>query len=676
MRRMGNGGGVWAFLVGCLMVGVVYGGAYRNEYGKLPARATVGDRLFAEYFRAETERVSGVKPVLPPNAEEWERRRLGLRAELQEMLGLSPMPERTDLKATVTGVLDHSEFTVEKLHFQSRPGLYATANVYVPKGLKGRAPTVLYVCGHAQVKTNGVSFGNKVAYQHHGAWFARNGYVCLVLDTIQLGEIEGIHHGTYRERLWWWNSRGYTPAGAEAWNCIRALDYLQSRSDVDGARMGVTGRSGGGAYSWWVAALDDRIAAACPVAGITDLENHVHDGVVEGHCDCMFMVNTYRWDYAMVASMMAPRPLLICNTDKDTIFPLDGVIRVHGRVRDVYDALGAWDRLGLLITEGAHKDTQDLQVPVMRWFNRWLKGQDRAVENAAVAVFTGPQLKVFDRVPADEITSRCYETFTVLAGETIPFEPKATLDGLRRKTFGGWPEVGVVPVPVVHASGVSQGLRLESHDFEVHAGFPLRLYVLRAEGGMVKEVRLRIMDEPSWRRQLPLARAAFGKVLNEEWSARTWQAEEATTSAATAWVQQTLGMIRDRGEALVWFAPRGVGFTALSENERYVVQQRRRFMLLGQTLAGMQVWDVVQAAKALRGVSGFAECAVRWEALEAMGEVAAFASLFSGPVTSLHLSAALREDKLSPDFLNWRRMVTPSGLAKLVETKTVLRIGP
>ncbi len=193
---------------------------------------------------------------------------------------------------------------------------------------------------------------------------------------------------------------------------------------------------------------------------------------------------------------------------------------------------------------------------------------------------------------------------------------------------------------------------------------------------MVTEVRLRILDEPSWRRQLLLARAAFGKVLDEEWSARTWQAEEATTLEATAWVRQTLGMIQDRSEALVWFAPRGVGFTALSENERYVVQQRRRFMLLGQTLAGMQVWDVVQASKALRGVSGFAECAVRWEASEAMGEVGAFASLFSGSVTSLHLSAALREDKLSPDFLNWRRIVTPSGLTKLVETKTVLRIGP
>src|SRR5688500_19927276 len=155
------------------------------------------------------------------------------------------------------------------------------------KKIEKPLPTVLYVCGHGQVKTNGVSYGNKVTYQHHGAWFARNGYVCMILDTLQLGEIQGLHHGTHREGMWWWNSRGYTPAGVEGWNSIRALDYLETRKEVDGKRFGVTGRSGGGAYSWWIAALDDRIKAAAPVAGITDLHNHVVDGVVEGHCDCI-----------------------------------------------------------------------------------------------------------------------------------------------------------------------------------------------------------------------------------------------------------------------------------------------------------------------------------------------------------------------------------------------------
>ena len=84
---------------------------------------------------------------------------------------------------------------------------------------------MFYVCGHSNRGRN----GNKTAYQSHGIWFARHGYVCLMVDTLQLGEIAAIHHGTYREGRWWWHSRGYTPAGVECWNGIRGIDYLISR---------------------------------------------------------------------------------------------------------------------------------------------------------------------------------------------------------------------------------------------------------------------------------------------------------------------------------------------------------------------------------------------------------------------------------------------------------------
>ena len=78
-------------------------------------------------------------------------------------------------------------------------------------------------------------------------WFASNGYVCLVVDTLQLGEIGATHHGTYNLDRFWWHSRGYTPAGVECWNGIRGIDYLVSRPEVDPEKIGVTGISGGGA---------------------------------------------------------------------------------------------------------------------------------------------------------------------------------------------------------------------------------------------------------------------------------------------------------------------------------------------------------------------------------------------------------------------------------------------
>ncbi|GIS60952.1 MAG: hypothetical protein CM1200mP2_31770 [Planctomycetaceae bacterium] len=93
-------------------------------------------------------------------------------------------------------------------------------NLYLPK--KPRAACRRSSsCGHGQVKRTG-QLRQQGALPAPRGWFARNGYACLTIDTLQLGEIEGIHHGTYRYAKWWWNARGYSPAGVEAWNCIRA----------------------------------------------------------------------------------------------------------------------------------------------------------------------------------------------------------------------------------------------------------------------------------------------------------------------------------------------------------------------------------------------------------------------------------------------------------------------
>jgi dienelactone hydrolase len=661
-------------LVWLLTTQLVWAAAYRNPYGKLPADARAGDRMLAGYFRLETQALAERCLADVRSLDDWRTQQPRLRQQLFEMLGLDPLPPKSELRATVTGRLDHPEFTVEKLHFQSRPGLYVTANVYVPKKLAGRAPAILYVCGHSPVKTNGVSYGNKVAYQHHGIWFARRGYVCLVLDTVQLGEIEGLHHGTYREGMWWWNSRGYTAAGVEAWNAIRALDYLQSRPDVDPDRLGMTGRSGGGAYTWWVAALDDRIQAACPVAGITDLQNHVVDGTVEGHCDCMFMVNTYRWDFAQVAALVAPRPLLLCNTDKDTIFPLDGVLRVHERLRRLYDLHGAPEKLGLLISEGPHKDTQDLQVPVFRWLDRWLRKQDEPVEVAAAKLFTPEQLKVLEKLPEDEITSRCHESFTQLAREDQPFDPERAKADLLQKTFGGWPALPPLLNVRQLASVDHADVRLTAHEFDSQAGIRLRFFLARPKDAAPKALHLEVVDEAAWRQQLQLARAGFAPAFAEEFARAGVDTNAPVPAEVANQLAHWMNYIRENGAAYATFTPRGVGPSALSDEKRYHTQVRRRFMLLGQTLAGMQVWDVRRVLQAARGVESLSTVPVHLHASPGMTEVAAFAAVFEPDLRSLTLSQAPRPDKEAPDFLNWSRLLTSAQLLQLAQGRCEVKI--
>jgi dienelactone hydrolase len=629
--------------------------------------------MLAEYFRAETAKLRDQCLADVKTLDDWKTKREVYRRQLFEMLSLDPLPEKTDLKPVITGKVEHDEFTVEKIHYQSRPGLYVTGNLYIPKGLEKPAPTILYVCGHAVGTKNGIRYGNKAPYQHHGAWFARHGYVCFIIDTVHRGEIEGIHHGTYRYKMWWWNSRGYTSAGVEAWNCIRALDYLETRKEVDKDHIGVTGRSGGGAYSWWLAALDDRIKAAVPVAGITDLQNHVVDGCVEGHCDCMYILNTYRWDYALVAALVAPRPLLISNSDKDSIFPLDGVVRLHAKVRNIYKLYKAEKNLGLHITEGPHKDTQELRIHAFVWFNRFLKGANPLIDKPAVPFFQWPQLKVFDELPVDEINAEIHESFVPKAPQ--PSVPQSTgewakqrevwMETLREKSFRGWPtqaEAGSLGVKQVF-SVERYGIRLSAFDFTSQPHVRLRLYLTHGAGlDKADLVVLNTLDEQGWTEWLAAMRVGFASVLNDQ------MLPEPDKNA----FKRIQKMFRNTKLAIAYFAPNGIGPTAWNPNERKQTQIRRRLMLLGQTVDGMQVWDVRRAIQALRRIDSMNDVPVRLRGKHQMAGIVLYASLFEPNIIRLDLWHLPSSHRDGPTFLNVLRYLdVPQAVAMATERSQI-----
>jgi hypothetical protein len=601
-----------------------------------------GDQMLADYFRKETAAIASRCLEDVKTVDDWNNKKTEYRRELFEMLGLWPVPEKTELHAIVTGKIDSEEFTVEKLHFQSRPHLYVTANLYLPKGLTKPAPAILYVCGHSHMKKNGVSFGNKTGYQHHGEWFARNGYVCMIIDTVELGEIEGVHHGSYNLGMWWWQSRGYTPAGVEAWSGIRALDYLCTRPEVDPTRIGITGRSGGGAYSWYIAALDERVKVAAPVAGITDLQNHVVDGCVEGHCDCMYLDNTYRWDYPQVAALISPRPLLIGNSDKDTIFPLDGVYRLHEQVRRIYKLQGAEKNLGLLITEGPHKDTQDLQVPVFRWFNRFLKSEAAPIDKVATSFFEPRQLRVFDQLPTDQINTKIQETF--VPGAAAPLIPHSQdewnrqrdnwLAKLREKTFAGWPSENS-PAQVKEVLSVwRDGVKLRAFDMTTQHDVRLRLYVTEPTGRHTRVI-LSVMDEPEWEEWLGKMRSSFADGLRDEPSA----------AVKAGGVDSIRKRMEDESAAIAWFAPRGVGMSRFTADVKKRNGVLRRFALLGQTLDGMRVWDVRQAVNTIGQPLSI-------EASGRFAGIALYAALFEPKVAELDLHDLPASHRNGPELLN------------------------
>ena len=379
--------------------------------------------------------------------DDWKRQQPEFRRQLLDMLGLDPLPKRTPLKAQITGRLERDAYRIEKLVFQSLPGLYVTGNFYVPTGAAKALPTILYLCGHSPHP-----LGAKSQYQDRAIWFASHGFPCLVLDTHEFGELAGIHHGTHDLNMWHWLSLGYTPAGVDVWNAIRALDYLETRPEVDAKRIGLTGISGGGAMTWYTAAVDERIAAAAPVCSTFTWGSQAEHWVARGQCDCIYYHNSYRWDFPIVAALIAPRPLLILSGQKDTIFPPDGyheVFQRGKRVYDLYAGSGAKsDRIREVDDDVAHSDPPLFLREARQWMQRWLKGDaaDLPLETNSPPKESAEDLACLKRIPADATNFRIQNQFTPLASLKKPMSRAASerhraelVSQLKDKVFGWFP---------------------------------------------------------------------------------------------------------------------------------------------------------------------------------------------------------------------------------------------
>lgn len=573
--------------------------------GPLLAQPATWDSYFEHAVeRLEADTKAELAAVTPDN---WDDLQAQWRSELFEMLGLAPLPARTDLQTTVTGSIHHHGLTVERLHYQSRPGLYVAANLYLPEGEPPAAgwPAVLYVCGHANVTDAGRKLGNKTAYQHHGLWFARHGVACLIIDTVQLGELHGEHHGTYKLGRWDWISRGYTPAGVEAWNAIRGIDLLESWPGINSSRIGITGRSGGGVYSWFAAALDERIKVAVPVAGITDLRNHVVDGCVEGHCDCMYFVNYFGWDYPKLAALIAPRPLLLANSDSDGIFPLDGVMRTHRQLSQLYAALGASENYGVLITPGPHKDTQELQVGAFRWLLRTLTGETPIVSDAALKELTAEELAVFTReTPADERVAAVGSWF--VPTPATESDPQRAAEQFRQRWLpqlsrtalalaiesqAAAPQFEVTPLGPINPeqrSNDQTSRQIKLHRADVGDG--LAISVLEIEPSSVKDAPSEKQPSAQSPHDSLVHIGLLDQIADDSAALLAFARNETTATLLAQHPAATHYFIRSRGAD--W---QQAGLSVKKQN-----QIVRRFYLLGQTPEQRQVADVLSSLRLIK----------------------------------------------------------------------------
>ena len=625
------------------------------------ASAQTLDRYFASRvaeIEAATEQdfAAVTKQNWPETKELW-------RDQLREMLGIPQDLERTDLAVTKTGAIELEGVRVEKLHYQARPGLYVTANLYLPTEQPPEEgwPAVLYVCGHARATDNGRLLGNKTGYQHHGLWLARHGFVCLMIDTVQLGELHGEHHGTYKLGRWDWMSRGYTPAGVEAWSAIRAVDLLVDMKQVDASKIGVTGRSGGGAYSWFAAALDERIRVAIPVAGITDLRNHVIDGCVEGHCDCMYFVNYFGWDYGKLAALIAPRPLLLENSDSDSIFPLDGVVRIDGQLRSLYSKLEASQNYGLVITPGPHKDTQDLRIPAFRFLMKHLKGvADPVIRSPALKELDGEKLAVFEREsPANEQVTSVSNWFAPQAEVLENGKQNEALDAWRDSWLPQLIRRGILPAQVSIPELKSQKTQV--------ANLPTASLKLEefATTGQLLQYRLQKTADPG------------ETILHLVLDTQVWENPE--QAFASDVIQQRIAAMPGQAHAFYRFS-----MSAWRHDQNPSVKKQnqlaRRFYLLGETIEQKALHELLSVMLWISQTTESEKLSLA--ATDRESAIMTFAALYAhedervGAVKAVYFNRNPEDEQLAGNLLGLSQICSLHTLQVALEQATAVRSAP
>ena len=282
-------------------------------------------------------------------------------------------PTKTPLKARVTGVINHAAFTIEKIVFESRPDFLITANLYLPKKLRGPAPAVLGNCGHTRT---GKAGNENQAYSQE---LAQSGFVVLTFDPLAQGERDqypSLDPGHILRRDC---GRAHTMMGQQlqlsgeffgtwmVWDGMRALDYLLTRPEVDPSRVGVTGNSGGGCLTTLLWGLERRFCMAAPSCWVNSflavMENEV-GGDAEQILPGALRKGLDHGDFFLAR---LPEPAIIV-AQKHDFFDRRYVRKTAGEISRVYRLFNAGDRFDCFVGENPHGYFPDGRSAMRKFF--------------------------------------------------------------------------------------------------------------------------------------------------------------------------------------------------------------------------------------------------------------------------------------------------------------------
>ena len=347
----------------------------------------------------------------------WQASEVAKRREYvreQTLKSIGGLPERTPLNPRVTGTLDRPDYRIEKIIFESQPGFYVTANLYLPKRGQPPYPAVLYPLGHEE--------GAKahIIWQQMLGTLATRGYVALAWDTLGQGERIQFYDPDLRGSKAQQSTLEHTLLGTSTlvagdalarytiWDGIRALDYLLSRPEVDPKRVAVTGNSGGGTHTAYLSALDDRFAVAAPSCYITSWRRLLETIGPQDAEQCFPGWLAAGLDHADFLAAFAPKPFLMLSAIRD-FFPIAGARETFGESKRVYALAGVPDHVGMVEADDGHGYSEPRRMAAYEWFDRWLKGAGQQEREPVIAIATEEELNA----------TTTGQVVTSLGGETV-----------------------------------------------------------------------------------------------------------------------------------------------------------------------------------------------------------------------------------------------------------------
>jgi len=293
-----------------------------------------------------------------PTLADWEARKSVLKQQILFSAGLDPMPEKSPLHPQIFGRIDAKDYTIEKVLLETLPGYYLGGNLYRPKGRTGKVPAIATPHGHwTYGRLEHTPLGSIPARCIN---LARQGYVVLAYDMVGYNDTVQTPHafGGRAEQLW-----GFGPLGLQLWNSIRVVDFLASLEDVDPARIGATGASGGGTQTFLLAAVDDRIQFDAPVNMVS--------AIMQGGSPCEnapgLRVGAFNVEFA---AMMAPRLMLLVSATGD--WTRNMLKEEYPAIRKIYELYDRVANVEAVQIDAPHNYNQDSREAVYSFFARKL----------------------------------------------------------------------------------------------------------------------------------------------------------------------------------------------------------------------------------------------------------------------------------------------------------------